>query len=118
MSRLWSSDPATNTLSPHTMGELVPTLGIATFQAMFSFFAPSHAVGALTWPATPLPYGPRNTGQAWSGGGSILAAGDLSGSGVLTSSFLGSSFFGSSFFAAGASVFAGSAGGGSAGFAI
>src|SRR5688572_31421477 len=83
MSRLWSSDPATNTLSPQTIGELVPTLGILTFQAMFSPFAPSHVVGAFEWPAMPFPYGPRNAGHEWSGGGSTLtaaAAGGFSGS--------------------------------------
>src|SRR5262245_65331890 len=73
MSRLASSEPATKTLSPQTIGELVPTFGIGFFHRMFSPFTPSHFNGALSCAAMPLPPGPRKDGQEWSGSGSAFA---------------------------------------------
>src|SRR6185436_15624247 len=67
MSRLASSEPATKTRLPQTMGELVPSLGIATFQTTLSIVFPSHFSGAFLWAATPMPEAPRKAGHAVAG---------------------------------------------------
>src|SRR4029079_3768971 len=73
-SRLWSSPPATKTLSPQTIGELVPIFGMGFFQATVSGV---QVQGAFLCGAMPCPRGPRKVGQeeeALSGAGTALVS--------------------------------------------